>query len=158
MKAPPRDKRKTLKRLDPHHTKCVAIEMSDASLQAWQHYVQAEEIAPLSPKGRTASSPHHPSITVTKNAPPPHVIDLHHHTLNQAHTTLLNGLARAHQANYAEVLVITGKGSGTAGTLRHDVPYWLETVPTVKQWYIAPQQLGGEGALIVQLMLSTPHP
>ncbi len=81
-------------------------------------------------------------------------IDLHGMTLAQAHPTLIGFILSAHAAGKRLVLVITGKGRGNDGILRHQVPQWLTMSPldpAVLQ--IAPAHLrhGGHGALYVYL-------
>ncbi len=84
-------------------------------------------------------------------------IDLHHRTQEQAHRALDAFLATSHAAGRRCVLVITGKGlksDGTLGVLRHGVPQWLNLPPNrerVLAFCHATPADGGEGALYVLL-------
>ena len=84
-------------------------------------------------------------------------IDLHHCTQEQAHRALDAFLAASHAAGRRCVLVITGKGlksDGTLGVLRHGVPHWLNLPPNrarVLAFCHATPADGGEGALYVLL-------
>jgi len=84
-------------------------------------------------------------------------IDLHHRTQAQAHRALDSFLATSHAAGRRCVLVITGKGlksDGTLGVLRHGVPHWLNLPPNrarVLAFCHATPADGGEGALYVLL-------
>ena len=79
-------------------------------------------------------------------------LDLHGLTQGEAHRRLGAFLARAQAAGCRCVLVITGKGLGSGGTLRHMVPRWLNE-PDNRERVIAytPAQPrhGGSGALYV---------
>jgi DNA-nicking Smr family endonuclease len=83
-------------------------------------------------------------------------IDLHHQTQEEAHR-LLDGFLAASQANGQRcVLVITGKGYGSAGAgvLKTMVPRWLNEQPNrarVLAFCHAVPAHGGEGALYVLL-------
>jgi DNA-nicking Smr family endonuclease len=84
-------------------------------------------------------------------------IDLHGRTQSEAHLALLRFLRRA-QANEAKtVLVITGKGRGSAGdrgVLKRQVPMWL-ALPEFRGLVVgygeAAAAHGGEGALYVRV-------
>jgi DNA-nicking Smr family endonuclease len=84
-------------------------------------------------------------------------IDLHNFTQEQAHRALDAFLAASHAAGRRCVLVITGKGlksDGTIGALRHGVPHWLNLPPNrarVLAFCHATPADGGEGALYVLL-------
>jgi DNA-nicking Smr family endonuclease len=84
-------------------------------------------------------------------------IDLHGKTQSEAHAALL-GFLRGAQAQGARfVLVITGKGAGSAGErgiLKRQVPLWLR-LPEFRLLVLAAEDAhvshGGEGALYVRM-------
>jgi DNA-nicking Smr family endonuclease len=91
-------------------------------------------------------------------------IDLHGHTLEEAHRALGPFLEEAHARGKRCVLVITGKGSGKRGeeefgamrraTLREKVPAWLNEQPTrgrILAFVPAQPKHGGAGALYLLL-------
>jgi DNA-nicking Smr family endonuclease len=94
-------------------------------------------------------------------------LDLHRHTLAQAHQALVRFIAAAQAGGKRCVLVITGKGGvgeapwgeppwgeAPTGVLRREVPRWLSEPGTrdrVVAWHPARRQHGGEGALYVLL-------
>src|SRR5712692_5095602 len=84
-------------------------------------------------------------------------LDLHGMTQDEAHRALDAFLARAEQAGWRCVLVITGKGrpgTSAAGVLRTAVPRWLNEAPNrARLLAIAAAQPkdGGAGALYVLL-------
>jgi DNA-nicking Smr family endonuclease len=81
-------------------------------------------------------------------------LDLHGRTQDEAHGALARFLAGARAAGCRCVLVVTGKGLGSGGTLRHMVPRWLnEGVNREHIVAFSPAQTrhGGAGALYVLL-------
>jgi len=90
-------------------------------------------------------------------------IDLHGLTLAEAHPELVCFILGAQARGLRLVLVITGKGRGTAddgpipqrqGILRHQVPQWLSQAPlatAVLQVAGASHRHGGSGAFYVYL-------
>ncbi len=89
-------------------------------------------------------------------------IDLHGLTQAQAHTALLRFLRGAQADGARVVLVVTGKGTGSAdraaaaerGVLKRQVPLWLslpEFRPFVLGFEDAHAGHGGQGALYVRL-------
>ena len=88
-------------------------------------------------------------------------IDLHGKTQSEAHDALVRFVRRAQSNGARVVLVVTGKGSGTArdgererGVLRRQVPLWLslpEFRPLIVGFDEAHVAHGGEGALYVRL-------
>ncbi len=91
-------------------------------------------------------------------------LDLHGMTQKEAHATLRRFITDTAARGCRCVLVITGKGSGSAaeaapgapspGVLRREVPGWLagpELAPLVAGFESALPQHGGVGALYVQL-------
>jgi DNA-nicking Smr family endonuclease len=82
------------------------------------------------------------------------ILDLHGQTQDQAHRRLLAFVADAQTSGSRCVLVVTGKGLETGGTLRHMVPRWLNEEPNrarVVAYCPAQPRHGGSGALYVLL-------
>jgi DNA-nicking Smr family endonuclease len=81
-------------------------------------------------------------------------LDLHGRTQDEAHLALGGFLAAAQAASCRCVLVVTGKGLESGGTLRHMVPRWLnEDANRERIVAFSPAQArhGGTGALYVLL-------
>jgi DNA-nicking Smr family endonuclease len=92
-------------------------------------------------------------------------LDLHRHTVAEAHRALTGFIADAQDGGKRCVLVITGKGEGgdaryrpwnetPSGVLRRELPRWLsepESRARVVAWHPARPQHGGAGALYVLL-------
>jgi DNA-nicking Smr family endonuclease len=81
-------------------------------------------------------------------------LDLHGQTQEQAHRRLRSFVAEAQAAGCRCVLVVTGKGLESGGTLRHMVPRWLNEEPNrarVVAYTPAQPRHGGAGALYVLL-------
>lgn len=91
------------------------------------------------------------------------VIDLHGMRQDEAHAALRRFVMGAHQAGYAVVLVVTGKGASAVsdngmyeerGVLRRMVPHWLR-MADMRTYVIgfenAAQHHGGTGALYVRI-------
>ncbi len=92
-------------------------------------------------------------------------LDLHRHTVAEAHRALTRFIADARDGGKRCVLVITGKGEGgearhrpgnetPSGVLRRELPRWLsepESRARVVAWHPARPQHGGDGALYVLL-------
>ncbi len=81
-------------------------------------------------------------------------LDLHGLTQDQAHDRLAGFLSGAHARGSRCVLVITGRGARTGGTLRTMTPRWLDEAPLrplVLTFAQARLEHGGEGALYVLL-------
>ncbi len=81
-------------------------------------------------------------------------LDLHGLTQAEAHGRLAAFLATAQARGNRCVLVITGRGLRTGGTLREMTPRWLETSPNrgrVLSFAQAQLHHGGDGALYVLL-------
>jgi len=82
------------------------------------------------------------------------ILDLHGQTQEQAHRRLRGFVAEAQARGRRCVLVVTGKGLETGGTLRHMVPRWLNEEPNrarVVAYCPAQPHHGGAGALYVLL-------
>jgi DNA-nicking Smr family endonuclease len=81
-------------------------------------------------------------------------LDLHGMTQAHAHDALTGFLAVGRSMGRRCVLVITGRGTLTGGTLRAMVPRWLDEPPNrerVLAFAAAQRHHGGEGALYVLL-------
>ena len=81
-------------------------------------------------------------------------LDLHGLTQAEAHARLAAFLAAAQSRGHRCVLVITGRGLRSGGTLRAMTPHWLEAEPNrarVLSYVQAQLHHGGEGALYVLL-------
>ena len=81
-------------------------------------------------------------------------LDLHGLTQAEVHTRITDFLAAAQARGNRCVLVITGRGLRTGGTLREATPRWLETEPNrgrILSFVKAQLHHGGEGALYVLL-------
>ncbi len=81
-------------------------------------------------------------------------LDLHGQTQAQAHQRLQTFVADAASSGCRCVLIVTGKGLETGGTLRHMVPRWLNEEPNrprVVAFTPAQPRDGGTGALYVLL-------
>ena len=81
-------------------------------------------------------------------------LDLHGLTQDQAHDRLTGFLRGAHTRGNRCVLVITGRGARSGGTLRAMTPRWLDESPMrplVLSFSEARVEHGGEGALYVLL-------
>jgi DNA-nicking Smr family endonuclease len=82
------------------------------------------------------------------------ILDLHGQTQADAHGELGRFVAAAQAAGCRCVLVVTGKGMESGGTLRHMVPRWLNEGATrerVVAFSPAQARHGGTGALYVLL-------
>lgn len=81
-------------------------------------------------------------------------LDLHGLTQAQAHDALAGFLAFSQSMHRRCVLVITGRGALSGGTLRAMTPRWLDEPPNrprVLAFATAQRQHGGEGAIYVLL-------
>lgn len=81
-------------------------------------------------------------------------LDLHGMTQTQAHDALRGFLGFSRAQGRRCVLVITGRGALTGGTLRAMTPRWLDEAPNrqnVLAYATAQRHHGGEGAIYVLL-------
>jgi len=86
-------------------------------------------------------------------------LDLHGQTQERAHQRLSAFVADAHARGSRCVLVVTGKGLESGGTLRHMVPRWLNEEPNrarVVAFCPAQPRHGGSGALYVLIRRRRP--
>ena len=85
---------------------------------------------------------------------PDGIIDLHGYKLKTGKIKLQSYIFYAYEKNLRNILIITGKGHENTGVLKKEVPTWLnekETKPYLINFEIAPNNLGGEGALLVRI-------
>ena len=85
---------------------------------------------------------------------PDGIIDLHGLNLNNAKKILNKYLFNAYNNYRRNILIITGIGLNKTGLLKKEVPIWLkesEISRIIINCKIAPNSLGGEGALIVRI-------
>ncbi|CAL7962197.1 hypothetical protein MIDIC_420016 [Alphaproteobacteria bacterium] len=87
-------------------------------------------------------------------------LDLHCHTMEQAHATLQNFILSAYQQQKRFLLIVTGKGSNQksdgndTATIREMLPCWLNSKllrPCILRFRFAIKKHGGEGAFYVLL-------
>lgn len=79
-------------------------------------------------------------------------LDLHGHSLLQAHQLLQHFIYRCYEQQKRCVLIITGKGKDYQGALFGSVPAWLnepDLRPMIVSFTYAVQKHGGQGALYV---------
>ena len=82
------------------------------------------------------------------------IIDLHSYKLKTGKIKLKSYIFYAYEKNLRNILIITGKGHKNTGVLKKEVPTWLnekETKSYLVNFEIAPNNFGGEGALIVRI-------
>ena len=94
------------------------------------------------------------NILKKKRFKPDATLDLHGYSLYSAKLILHKYLINCYEKNIRNVLIITGKGQSNKGVLKEEVPKWL-TDNTIRklliEYYIAPRNFGGEGALILRI-------
>jgi DNA-nicking Smr family endonuclease len=81
-------------------------------------------------------------------------IDLHGMTQEKAYAALENFMATQAKRGHRHLLIITGKGKNKEGTLRSNLPHWLQSLPETPQILTlrpAAPKHGGEGAFYVML-------
>jgi DNA-nicking Smr family endonuclease len=85
---------------------------------------------------------------------PDGIIDLHGYRLKTGKIKLENYLLKSYENNFRNIIIITGKGLNNMGSLKKEVPIWLEDYKIKKfliSYEIAPNYFGGEGALLVRI-------
>ena len=88
---------------------------------------------------------------------PDATLDLHGKTKEEAIIMVQNFVMTSHQQRFRSLLIITGKGfhSGKEGpVLKHAVQSWLKRngSPYIQNFYHAPSEHGGTGALWINLL------
>jgi DNA-nicking Smr family endonuclease len=94
------------------------------------------------------------NIFKKKRFKPDATLDLHGYSLYSAKLILHKYLINCYEKNIRNVLIITGKGQSNKGVLKEEVPKWLTDSALRKfliEYYIAPRNFGGEGALILRI-------
>ena len=94
------------------------------------------------------------NISKKKRLKPDAILDLHGYSLYSAKLILHKYLINCYEKNIRNVLIITGKGQSNKGVLKEEVPKWLSDNVLRKfliEYYIAPRNFGGEGALILRI-------
>ena len=89
-----------------------------------------------------------------KKLEPKMILDLHGHTLYSSKLLLHKFIPKKKKKNIRNILIITGKGQNNKGTLKKEVPKWLNDRFFNKflvNFYQAPRNFGGEGALLVRI-------
>ena len=82
------------------------------------------------------------------------ILDLHGYRLENAKIILKKFITESYNKNLRNILVITGKGLHNTGVLKKEVPLWLNEKGLVNlliDYKTAPNNIGGEGALLVRL-------
>ena len=89
-----------------------------------------------------------------KQLEPNIIIDLHGYTLHSSKLLLHRFIPNCYEKNIRNILIITGKGQNNKGTLKKEVPKWLND-RFFKKFLVnfnqAPRNFGGEGALLVRI-------
>ena len=94
------------------------------------------------------------NLSKKKRLKPDAILDLHGYSLYSAKLILHKYLINCYEKNIRNVLIITGKGRSNKGVLKEEVPKWLSDNVLRKfliEYYIAPRNFGGEGALILRI-------
>ena len=82
------------------------------------------------------------------------IVDLHGKTEIQAYEIINNFIKDCYLNNFKNILIVTGKGLNSKGTLKLKTPLWLKSKDLSKYvvgFETMPHNKGGEGALFVQL-------
>ena len=80
--------------------------------------------------------------------------DFHGYNLNIAKDVLINFILNSYKSKLKNILVITGKGKNNSGVLKKEIPRWLydkEIKKFIISHFSAPQNLGGEGAILIRI-------
>ncbi len=82
-------------------------------------------------------------------------LDLHGYTLQNAYNLFAEFIEYCHTEKLKNVLIITGKGTGTSGqTINYEFPHWCESnmiEPYIRSYKHAEAIHGGNGAFYVRL-------
>lgn len=105
---------------------------------------------------RIAGIAPHIEANVLKNLskgaiPPTADIDLHGLTSPEAYQEITHWIYDAFHNDHRCLLVITGKGRGTMGAIKSQLPQWLNNNPHVLAYHTALPKHGGTGALYIYL-------
>ena len=145
------------------------VEISKYDKKVWENYVSNFEKHVLLPQNRgllytkqnnnKTSFKHNKNLGSVKNfknkqLEPKMILDLHGHTLYSSKLLLHKFIPNCYEKNIRNILIITGKGQDNKGTLKKEVPKWLDEKFFNKflvNFYQAPKRFGGEGALLVRI-------
>ena len=145
------------------------VEISKHDKKVWEDYVSNLEKYALLPQNKVSlytkrnknkiSSKHKETLASVKNPKkkklePNMVLDLHGHTLYSSKLLLHKFIPNCYEKNIRNILIITGKGKNNKGTLKEEVPKWLNDKFFNKflvNFNQAPKHFGGEGALLVRI-------
>ena len=103
---------------------------------------------------RNSKSLNNPKNFSKKKKGPDMILDIHGHTLYSAKLLLNKFIFNCYEKNARNVLIITGKGQNNKGVLKEEVPKWLSDKFLNKflvNFDVAPNQFGGQGALLVRI-------
>ena len=145
------------------------VEISKNDKKVWENYVSNFEKHVLLPQNKGFSYTkqnnnktffkHNENLGIVKSfkkkqLKPNMILDLHGHTLYSSKLLLQRFIPNCYEKNIRNILIITGKGQNNKGTLRKEVPKWLNEKFFNKflvNFNQAPKRLGGEGALLVRI-------
>ena len=145
------------------------VEISKYDKKVWEDYVSNLEKHVFLPQNKgflytkrnnnKISSKHNETFVSVKNLnkkklEPNMVLDLHGHTLYSSKLLLHKFIPSCYEKNIRNILIITGKGQNNKGTLKEEVPKWLNDKLFNKflvGFAVAPKNFGGEGALLVRI-------
>ena len=85
---------------------------------------------------------------------PDGIIDLHGYNLKTGKIKLESYIFNSFENNIRNIIIITGKGFNSMGSLKKEVPMWLEDQNIKKfliSFEVAPSFFGGSGALLVRI-------
>ena len=145
------------------------VEISRFDKKVWEDYVSNLEKHVLLPQNKgllytkrnnnKISSKYNEKLGGFKNLKnrkimPNMILDLHGHTLNSSKLLLHKFIPNCYEKNIRNILIITGKGQNNKGTLKEEVPKWLNDKFFNKflvNFNQAPKHYGGSGALLVRI-------
>ena len=145
------------------------VEISKYDKKIWEDYLSNLEKHVLLPQNKALfyTEPNNNKISVKSNEilgsikkrskkklEPKMILDLHGHTLYSSKLLLHKFIPNCYEKNIRNILIITGKGQNNKGTLKKEVPKWLND-RFFKKFLVnfnqAPRNFGGEGALLVRI-------
>ena len=145
------------------------VEISKYDKKVWENYVSNLEKHVLLPHNKNLlntkrnnnkiSFKYNDALGSVKNLKkkklePNMILDLHGHTLYSSKLLLHKIIPNCYEKNIRNILIITGKGQHNKGTLKKEVPKWLNDKFFNKflvNFNQAPKHFGGEGALLVRI-------
>jgi DNA-nicking Smr family endonuclease len=148
IRAPQTERTSPVARVEPSAPPALRLERRPAASQARRISAALDPQRPVGLDRRTWLRLKRGQVSIEQT------LDLHGRTQDEAHRALGGFLAAAQAAGRRCVLVVTGKGVESGGTLRHMVPRWLnESANREHIVAFSPAQArhGGAGALYVLL-------